>query len=82
MGKKETYIVIPKIYCSCIDFLINVVERKNVLSCYHLVSQVLAEVYGKYRVLKDISVQKEIAIIDEIEKYGHSLTLLRYLTEK
>jgi len=82
LGKNEIYLVIPETYCSCLDFLINVVERKTVPSCYHLVVQVLAEVYGKYRSTRNITLLEREKILSEIERYGYSPTLARILLRK
>ncbi len=82
LGKKEVYLVIPMMFCSCMDFLINVVERKIVPACYHLASQILAENYGKYRRLSNITVDEEEAILEEVEKYKYSPTLVRLLVKK
>lgn len=79
LGKTGTYIVIPKTFCSCVDFEINVVERKKIPTCYHLVAQVVAEVYDKYRRVSDLPVDEVLRIYDEIEKRQLSVTLHKYL---
>lgn len=79
LGKTGTYIVIPKTFCSCVDFEINVVERKKIPTCYHLVAQVVAEVYDKYRRVSDLPVDEVLRIYDEIEKRQLSATLHKYL---
>jgi len=79
LGKNEVYLIIPEVYCSCLDFLINVVERRMVPACYHLVVQAIAEVYEKYRSTRDITLAEKEKILSEIEKYGYSTTLVRIL---
>ena len=79
LGKTGTYILIPKTFCSCVDFEINVVERKKIPTCYHLVAQVVAEVYDKYRRVSDLPVDEVLRIYDEIEKRQLSATLHKYL---
>jgi len=79
LGKNEVYLIIPEVYCSCLDFLINVVERRIVPACYHLVVQAIAEVYEKYRSTRDITLAEKEKILSEIEKYGYSPTLVRIL---
>jgi len=79
LGKTGSYIVIPKTFCSCVDFEINVVERKKIPTCYHLVAQVVAEVYDKYRRVSDLPVDEVLRIYDEIEKRQLSATLHKYL---
>ncbi len=82
LGKTGTYIIIPKTYCSCTDFEINVVERKKVPTCYHLVAQVVAEVYGRYRHIRDLPTDELLRIYGEIEKRQLSATLHKYLLLK
>ncbi len=82
LGKTNTYILIPKTFCSCIDFEINVVERKKIPACYHLVTQVLAQVYGRYRIVRDIKPDDLLCIYGEIEERQISATLHKYLLLK
>ncbi len=79
LGRTGTYIIIPKTFCSCVDFEINVVERKKIPTCYHLVAQVVAEAYGKYRCVSNLPVDEVLKIYDEIEKRQLSATLHKYL---
>jgi len=79
LGKTRTYIIIPKTFCSCVDFEINVVEREKVPTCYHLVAQVVAEVHGRYRCVSNLPVDEILRIYDEIEKRQLSTTLHKYL---
>ncbi|MCS7140382.1 MAG: hypothetical protein N3F04_04735 [Candidatus Nezhaarchaeota archaeon] len=48
VGKKRDYWVIPRLYCPCDDFYINVVSRRKKVLCYHLIAQALAERWSKY----------------------------------
>jgi predicted nucleic acid-binding Zn finger protein len=50
VGRKRDYWVIPRLYCSCDDFYINVISRKSTPLCYHLLAQAIAERTGKYDV--------------------------------
>lgn len=50
VGKRRDYWVIPKLYCSCDDFYINVISRRKKVLCYHLLAQAIAERVGKYEV--------------------------------
>ncbi len=43
VGKKRDYLIVSELYCSCQDFYINVVLRKNAEICYHLLARRLAE---------------------------------------
>ncbi len=48
VGREKEYFIIPDAYCQCDDFYINVVIRRRVGTCYHIVAQQLAEKSGKY----------------------------------
>lgn len=56
VGKRRDYLIISNFYCSCDDFYLNVVIRKNAPMCYHLLSKQLAEalsIYDTYFVSDD-----------------------------
>ena len=46
---KRTYLVIPRLYCSCRDFLVNVFLRGRASECYHMRARDIAEREGLYR---------------------------------
>lgn len=46
VGKEKEYLIIPRLFCSCIDFHINVTLRRKYSLCHHLLAQALAEVIG------------------------------------
>lgn len=48
VGKEKEYFVIPRIYCQCDEFYINVVIRRKSELCYHILAQAIAEKIGKY----------------------------------
>jgi len=50
VGRRRDYWVIPRLYCSCDDFYINVISRRSAPLCYHLLAQAIAEKLGKYDV--------------------------------
>lgn len=50
VGRKKEYFVIPKIYCQCDDFYINVVIRRKMSFCYHLFAQAIAEKRVSYEI--------------------------------
>lgn len=52
IGKKREYFVIPKLYCQCNEFYINVVIRRKSDLCYHILAQAIAEKIGKYETYK------------------------------
>lgn len=52
-GAKKTYLVYPKIYCQCQDFLLNSIYRqKKYQMCKHLFAQKLSESLKQYIELK------------------------------
>lgn len=50
-GFEKDYLVIEQSFCSCKDFLFNVLLRRNVPSCYHLLAREIAEKTGKFIVM-------------------------------
>lgn len=50
VGRKKEYFVIPKLYCQCDDFYINVVIRRKMGFCYHLFAQAIAEKRVSYEI--------------------------------
>ena len=48
VGREKEYFIIPEIYCQCDDFYINVVIRKKVDACYHMMAQLMAERTGAF----------------------------------
>lgn len=52
IGKKKEYFVIPRIYCQCNEFYINVVIKRKSDFCYHILAQAIAEKTGKYEIYK------------------------------
>jgi len=50
VGRRKDYWVIPRLYCSCDDFYINVISRGSAPLCYHLLAQAIAERTGRYDV--------------------------------
>ncbi|MGQ4833328.1 MAG: hypothetical protein ACP6IS_05500 [Candidatus Asgardarchaeia archaeon] len=52
VGKKKDYLILGDYYCSCIDFLMNVVIKKNRSMCYHLLAKLLAESLNRYEIFR------------------------------
>ena len=48
-GTRKDHLTIPLIYCSCEDFYLNVVVRRNVDMCHHLLAQAIAEALGRFK---------------------------------
>ena len=51
-GKEGEYIVFDKNYCSCIDFLLNVIMREERRFCYHIAAVMVAEDMNLVRIIK------------------------------
>ncbi len=79
MGKRGDYIAIPKTFCSCKDFEINVIMRSRRRPCYHLIGLELAI---KNELIKEVRVSEEdlVNIVFECVYEGKSRTLRRVLT--
>jgi len=80
-GRERDYIIIPKVLCTCKDFLIHVVPKQIKRTCYHLEAQALAEQTGKYRTLY-LDEQTTNTILIEILKNEYSHTLRRMLISR
>ncbi|MCS7099212.1 MAG: SWIM zinc finger family protein [Sulfolobales archaeon] len=62
-GRDRSYVLIPKAFCGCKDFEINVVLRRERGSCYHLIALELAIRRGVLRVLEvDCGTLREVAL--------------------
>lgn len=48
VGREKEYFLIPEFYCQCDDFYINVVIRRKVNLCYHILAQAIAEQLGRF----------------------------------
>ncbi len=48
VGRTRDYQVVPRLYCMCDDFYLNVVIRRSDPLCYHMLAQMLAEVTHKF----------------------------------
>lgn len=80
-GRERDYIIIPRLLCTCKDFLIHVVPQQIKRTCYHLEAQVLAEQTGKYHTLY-LDEQTMSTILVEILKNEYSPTLRRILISR
>lgn len=77
VGIGKDYVVIPRIYCSCTSFAIEVVGGKK-MYCKHLLYQLVSETYKNYRVLK-VGGETLYKVIKEIMDLNISVTLRRIL---
>lgn len=48
--RERLYLVIPKLFCSCTGFLMNVILTRRLKYCYHMLAQEIAEKENKYEV--------------------------------
>ncbi|RLF13258.1 MAG: hypothetical protein DRJ68_01640 [Thermoprotei archaeon] len=64
VGKTRDYWVIPRLYCTCNDFYINVVSRRKNVLCYHIIAQAVAEKTGKYEVF-EVSDEEGVKLEEE-----------------
>lgn len=73
------YVVIPQTYCSCMDFVINVMSRKSKVVCKHLLIQYISEKTNNYREVEISSIEELAKIINEIIDINISPTLRKLL---
>jgi predicted nucleic acid-binding Zn finger protein len=48
VGRTRDYQVLPRLYCMCDDFYLNVIIRRSDPACYHILAQMLAEASHKF----------------------------------
>ncbi len=77
-SKERDYLIVPKLYCSCMDFELNVITRGSKKYCYHIITQRCAEVSGMF---KELLVDSETLndIVTEVVYVGRSNTLRKLL---
>ncbi len=78
MGLLNDHIIIPKLYCSCKDYIIRVMSEKRRPACIHLIAQKFAEEKKSYKTVT-VSLNDYFKILSEILKYGKSPTLRKVL---
>jgi len=80
-GKIRDYIIIRNLYCSCNDFLIRVIGRKEKKACYHLIGLEHAISSNSFIDLSDYNDLREsiYTVIMEVLLEGYSPTLRRLL---
>ncbi|MEM4518880.1 MAG: hypothetical protein QXD94_00355 [Sulfolobales archaeon] len=77
-SRDRDYLIIPKIYCSCVDFELNVIVRGSKKYCYHLITQYIAESKGMF---KELTVSNELLndIFIELIYIGRSNALRKLM---
>lgn len=76
---RRDYLIIPGLYCSCKNFIINVMSRKNKYVCKHLVIQYIGSRKNMYRIVKLSDLDTYLNIIREILSINISPTLRKLL---
>ncbi|MET1160764.1 MAG: hypothetical protein ABWW65_07380 [Thermoprotei archaeon] len=74
-GVRGDYVLVSRVYCSCKDYIINIMSRKSKKSCKHLIIQKLAEETNEYRVVEVEDLDTLYKIVREILEIGISPTL-------
>ncbi len=77
LGRREDHVLVPRLYCSCLDFLVNVVGRRRKSPCYHLVGLELARKLGRVKDLSSLAGPQAPKIMLEILEHGFSRELRR-----
>jgi len=78
LGTTGDYLLIPKLFCTCKDFELNVVIRRTKGTCYHLIALELALKSNSFRELR-VNDDTLNDIIYEILFSGRSVTLRKKL---
>ncbi len=52
VGRERDYLLTSESFCGCPDFYLNVIVRKRVDACYHILAKVLAEFLGVYNLVE------------------------------
>lgn len=60
VGKSRDYRVLSELYCDCEDFYINVIVKRTVDFCYHLLAQTLAEALDLYSEIRVDDMRYEV----------------------
>jgi len=81
IGVRNDYIIVPRAFCSCKDFVINVMSMKNKPFCKHLVLQFMSEAMNIYRTVAIPSISDYLKIVREILSTNISPTLRKLLYE-
>jgi predicted nucleic acid-binding Zn finger protein len=78
MGRERDYILIPYVYCSCMDYLVRTVFLKTRSYCKHQLGLLVAIKKGLFKTIT-VTLEELYTIIDEILEKGFSITLRRKL---
>ncbi len=75
VGEKQDYVIVPQNYCSCKDYLLNVVIRRRRRSCYHILAYCIALRIGRVREIVTQEYGVKTLIVRETITLGKSPTL-------
>ena len=78
LGTTGDYLLIPKLFCTCKDFELNVIIRRTKGACYHLIALELALKSNSFRELR-VNDDTLNDIIYEVLFNGRSVTLRKKL---
>jgi len=78
MGRERDYVLIPYIYCSCMDYLVRTVFLKTRSYCKHQLGLLVAIRRGLFKTTA-VTLEDLYTIVDEVIERGFSVTLRRKL---
>ncbi len=78
-GRERDYLIVPRMYCSCMDFELNVVIRGSKPFCYHLIAQRISELRNAFKDLK-VDMSTLIDVLIELIYLSRSPTLRRIIS--
>ena len=79
VSPRRDHLIVPRTYCSCKDFIINVMSRKKKQVCRHLIIQYIGNIKKMYRTIIIPDLDTFLKIINEILDINISPTLRKLL---
>jgi predicted nucleic acid-binding Zn finger protein len=77
-GRERDHVLVPYMYCSCMDFLIRTIFTKTRTHCKHQLGLLVAMKRKMYRSLS-VTIEELYTIVNEVLEKGFSPTLRRKL---
>ncbi|MCC6010835.1 MAG: metal-binding protein [Desulfurococcaceae archaeon] len=77
-GRERDHILVPYVYCSCMDFIIRTIFTRTRTHCKHQLGLLVAIKRKMYRTLS-VTLEELYVIVNEILEKGFSPTLRRKL---
>jgi predicted nucleic acid-binding Zn finger protein len=79
LGPSGDYVLVPGLFCSCNDFTIRVIGKREKCYCKHLVEQAVSERKKLYKTVNLESFEEYVKILNEVFTQNLTSTLRRRL---